>query len=56
MQNHTALLNCAVADVFLCAANKNEGGPPVVGGMLRLVNVHDMAPDVPSAVRVPFFR
>lgn len=28
----------------------------VYGGMLRVVNVHDIVPDLPSALRLPFYR
>ncbi|KAF6265180.1 hypothetical protein COO60DRAFT_1119417 [Scenedesmus sp. NREL 46B-D3] len=35
---------------------KDNAAAPVMGGMLRVVNVHDVVPDLPSAVRVPFFR
>jgi hypothetical protein len=42
-----------VADIAKDGAAVNA---TAAGGMLRVVNVHDVAPDVPSAVRVPFFR
>jgi hypothetical protein len=45
--------NVGVADIAKEGAAVNA---TAAGGMLRVVNVHDMAPDVPSAVRVPFFR
>jgi hypothetical protein len=49
---------CVVCSALQVAARKKTDGParPVVGGMLRIVNVHDVAPDVPSAVRIPIFQ
>jgi hypothetical protein len=45
--------NVGVADIAKEGAAVN---PDDAGGMLRVVNVHDVVPDAPSAVRVPFFR
>jgi hypothetical protein len=41
------------ADIAKEGAALNDAA---AGGMLRVVNVHDVVPDVPSAVRIPIYR